>query len=182
MIAIALSPDNGRLAITGISASGANLMGGFVAVLDATNGDSLWVADPFEQIADQLAFSPGGSLLLMAGTDHPPRLIVAALGRPGSGLRQHCAVPPPDSFQSTRHHAAFPGRGDSIAAACSEGTTEVCKAARGECRVIIELHFIGIDGLAAYPDGRHVAVPANGNTVTLRDLQAEEPRQVYRYR
>jgi WD40 repeat protein len=178
LLAIALSPQGDQLAVAGISASEANPMGGFVAILDSTSGETLYVMDDFEQAVSQLSFSPDGSLLLLAGTDNPPRLIDASTGLPLLELRHHCP-PPSKPYGSSFFDAAFLG-GRSVAVACSGGMTQVCDASHGDCRVLFELQLSTVDGVATHPNGRHVAFLENRRSITLWDVQAAEPRLSFR--
>ncbi len=174
LLAITLSPQGDQLAVAGISASEANRMGGFVAVLDSTSGETLYVIDDFEHAVNQLSFSPDGSLLLLAGTDNPPRLIDASTGRPLLELRHHCP-PPSEPYRSSFFETAFLGS-RSVAVACSGGVAQVCDASQGDCRVLFDLRLLTVTGVAAHPNGRHVAFLENNRSVTLWDAQTAEPR------
>jgi hypothetical protein len=176
--AAALSPDGGWLAVSGTNIAEAGPAGGFVAAHDAQTGETRFVADDLEYAADRLEISPDGSVLLTDDSEKAPRLIDGNSGRSMGELRHHC--PPPKPYRRARQYAAFLGRGDSIVTACSGGTVEVCATAGGECRVVFELMLMTVYGLAAHPDGRHVAIVLNGSTVALWDLDTAEPRQVYR--
>jgi WD40 repeat protein len=174
LTAIALSPQGHQLAVAGMGASEARPMGGFVAVLDSTSGETLYVIDDFEHVVNQLSFSPNGSLLLLAGLDNPPRLIDASSGRPLLELRHHCP-PPSRPYGSSLFEAAFLGSG-SVAVACLGGVAEVCDASSGDCRVLFDLELSTVSGVATHPDGRHVAFLENRRSITLWDAQTAEPR------
>jgi hypothetical protein len=175
---LALSPQGHQLAVAGLSAAKANRMGGFVAVLDETSGETLYAIDDFEQVANQLSFSPDGSLLLLAGIDNPPRIIDALTGRPLVELRHHCA-PPSDPYGSSLFDAAFLDS-RSVAVACSGGVGQVCDASSGDCRVLFDLKLLTVDAVAAHPDGRHAAFLEDGRTVTLWDVRTAQPGLSYR--
>lgn len=174
LTAIALSSQGDQLAVAGINASETNPMGGFVAVVDSTSGATLYVIDDFEDVVNQLSFSPDGSLLLLAGVDNPPRVIDASTGRPLLELRHHCP-PPSEPFGSSLFEAAFLGN-RSVALACHGGVAEVCDASHGDCRVLFELKLSTVDGVTAHPDGRHVAFLENRRSITVWDVQTAEPR------
>lgn len=178
LMAIALSPQGHQLAIAGISTSEANPMGGFIAVLDSASGETLYVIDDFQHMVNQLSFSPDGSLLLLAGTDNPPRLIDASAGRPVLQLRHHCP-PPSQPYGSSLIYAAFLGS-RSVAVACGGGIAEVCDASRGDCRVLFDLELSTVSEIATHPDGRHAAFLENKRSITLWDVQTADPRLSFR--
>ena len=153
-------------------------MGGFVAVLDSASGETLYVIDDFEHVVNQLSFSPDGSRLLLAGTDNPPRLIDAFVGRPLLEFRHHCP-PPSTPYGGSLFDVAFLGS-RSVAVACGGGVAEVCDASHGDCRVLFDLQLSTVDGVAAHPDGKHVAFLENGRSITIWDAQTAEPWQSYR--
>jgi WD40 repeat protein len=174
LAATALSPRGHQLAVAGISASEAGPMGGFVAVLNSTSGETLYVIEDFEHGVNQLSFSPDGSLLLLAGISNPPRVIDAATGRPLLELRHHCP-PPSEPYERPVFEAAFLGS-RSIAVACCGGVGQVCDASSGDCQVLFDLELSTLSGVATHPDGRHVAFLENNRSITLWDAQIAEPR------
>jgi hypothetical protein len=178
LMAIALSPQGHQLAVAGISASEANPMGGFVAVLDSASGETLYLVDDFELMVNQLSFSPDGSLLLLAGTDNPPRLIDAFAGRPLLELRHHCPSPS-TPYGSWPFDAAFLDS-HSVAVSCRGGVGQVCDASHGDCRVLFDLELSIVSGMATHPDGRHVAFLESRRSITIWDAQTAEPRLSYR--
>ena len=178
LTAIALSPQGHQLAVAGVSASDANPMGGFIAVLDVTSGETLCVIDDFEHVTNQLSFSPDGSLLLLAGINNPPHLIDAFTGRPLLEFRHQCP-PPSEPYGSSLFDAVFLDS-RSVAVACSGGVGQVCDASYGDCRVLFDLQLLTVDGVAAHPDGRHAAFLENRSSVTLWDAQTAEPWRSYR--
>lgn len=179
LMAIAFSPDGRRLAMSGVGSAEAHPMAGFVAVIDAASGETLYAVDDFEQVANAIAFNRDGTRLMIAGIDNPPMILDAATGRPVVTLRQHCSVRDPALRMADTYYAAFTGAGDTVATACSSGVVDLCDAGTGECRLLVEFRLSRIHAIAAYPDGRHVFVVENGERATLWDTQTGEPRRVY---
>ena len=177
LTAIALSPDEYRLAVAGVRSSDGNRMGGLIAMLDPATGETLYVVDDFEQVASQLSFSPDGSQLLLAGADNPPHLIDAFTGRKLLEMRHHCPASSASNSASVFYAKFLDSR--SIAVACRDGVAEICDASGGDCRVLFELRLFGLHGIAAHPNGRHVAFLEQNRTIAIWDSETGTPLRTF---
>jgi hypothetical protein len=177
LTAIALSPDEHRLAVAGLSSPDSSRTGGFVAMLDPATGEILYVVDDFEQVASQVSFSPDGSQLLLTGADNPPQLIDAFTGRRLLELRHHCPASSAPHAASVFYATFLDSH--SVAVACRDGVAEICDASRGDCRMLFELRLFGLHGIAAHPNGRHVAFLEQNRTIAIWDSQTKKPLRTF---
>ncbi len=178
VVAIAMSPDGARLAVTGLDPSGRDAMRRYgkslrsggppidmafehrICILDATSGNTLRVLSVPHRATNNLLFDPGGKTLLSVSTDRKMRFWDVSSGNlvrliDGGGP------------QLLRPEYSPDGRWLASGSAAA-GAISVWEVAKGE----VAARFEGETGQSVWAfHGNLLAVPVKGRQIKVWDLE-----------
>lgn len=154
--AVALSPDNKIVAVSGFQ------MGG-IRLWSVETGKELRRITTPQQIVYTLAFSPDGSALASGGLSGTIHLWEPATGRL---LRQW------NTKTEWISHLAFAHDGRTLVAGHNDGSVHLWEAATGKERACFQGHRSGVRAVAISRDGRYLASGGEDTTILVWDAAA----------